>query len=78
MPTDKQIAAGLRPILGQIVGRCHVSDSVEDVIKYAKSRLQKDAWESMHYQQKQVFLTLCWEIHHVNRELYQNVMGGTH
>ena len=77
MPSNSQIADGLRPILDQIVGRCHVGDSLAEVIDYAKSRLNPGAWESMSSQHRHVFLVTCQVIHEKNRALYRDVMGGT-
>jgi hypothetical protein len=77
MPSDSQVADGLRPILRQIVGRCHVADSLDSVIDYAKSRLAAGAWESMSEQDRFVFRVTCEAIHKRNRAMYRDVMGGT-
>jgi hypothetical protein len=77
MLLNSQIADGLRPILGQIVGRCHVGDSLEDVVEYAKSRLRAGAWESMSEQDRFVFRVTCEALHKRNRAMYREVMGGT-
>lgn len=78
MPSDSQIAAGLRPILGQVVGRCHVGESVESVVEYAKSRLRAGAWESMTDQERFVFRMTCEAIHRRNGDMFRHVMGGSH
>ena len=77
MPSDSQVADGLRPILRQIVGRCHVADSLDSVIEYAKSCLVPGAWESMPSRHQLIFQIVCRKLHEQNRELYRNVMGGT-
>ena len=77
MPSDSQIEDGLRPILRQIVGRCHVADSLDSVIEYAKSRLAPGAWESMPSKHQLIFQIVCRKLHEQNRDLYRHVMGGT-
>ena len=77
MPSDSQVADGLRPILRQIVGRCHVADSLDSVIEYAKSRLAPGAWESMPSKHQLIFQIVCRKLHEQNRDLYRHVMGGT-
>jgi len=64
------------PIIRQIVGRVHVGDSDADVLKYARSRLARGAWDRMSPKDQRAFECEVIKEHERNRNLYRQVMRG--
>jgi hypothetical protein len=66
------------PILGQIVGRCHVSDSIDSVLSYAISRLKhgQKTFDAMDCESQHAFIADCRQLHLENQKLYITVMKG--
>lgn len=67
----------MKDTLYSIVSRCHVSDSHETVLEYAKSRLKKGHWEKQTPEYQKAFAQACAELHEENRNLYATVTFGT-
>jgi hypothetical protein len=67
-----RIARANTPILRQIVARCHVGDSPEEVGDYAVSRLNPASLDW----QKDMVRRLARVLHRQNRRSYAAVMGG--
>ena len=65
-------------MINRIVGRCHVGDSLQDVIRYVISRFEDkfDAFRSMSIKDRGEFVRLIASAHNENRNLYNKVVSG--
>lgn len=66
------------PIIRNIVSRCHVSNTDQDVIRYVVSRL-KDGWEtyrSWPVWYRAGFIKQILRVHRANQSLYRRVVSG--
>lgn len=66
------------PILRQIVGRCHVSDSFEEVLEYVISRLAngQKTFDAMKKGDQNELKRQVNHIRNKDRNLYTSVMSG--
>lgn len=65
-------------ILSQIVGRCHVSMTDREVVRYVISRLRygRLTFRSMTLKDRKQLVNETIRLHHENIELYAYVMNG--
>lgn len=69
---SKMSLSTARSAVGNIVGRCHVGDSFQDVEDYVRSRLTPKGWD----EHKAILPRAIRAEHTANREVYCRVMGG--
>lgn len=68
----------MKAMIRMIVGRCHVSESNRQVIRYVISRLKdrEQTYWAMPRRYRREFLAICIKEHEENRQLYFDVMSG--
>jgi hypothetical protein len=66
----------MKRMISQIVGRCHVGDSHRKVLRYFKSRLNLNGWNTIERKERKRILRLVIVEHDANRALYAKVMRG--
>jgi len=66
------------PIIIQIIGRCHVSATNRQVIRYLISRLKRKykTWKAMPLADRRQVMKACIVVHAENIRTYNYVMGG--
>lgn len=64
-------------MITMIVGRCHVSDSHRDVIRYVQSRMRKGAWAKLSRADRHTLMRAIIKAHNDNRAQYVAVMGDS-
>ena len=67
----------MKHTLYSIVARCHVSDSNEAVLEYAKSRLKRGHWEKQTPEWQAEFAQACAELHAENIHMFALCTNGT-
>lgn len=67
-----------KQIIRQIVNRCHVGDSDEEVINYMISRIKggQKTWKTLAISTKEAMAAFAIKVHRQNQDLYGKVMGG--
>ena len=65
-------------IIENIVGRCHVSKSFDEVLLYVISKLRPGAWDAMTPRQQSTFKMSVARQHAANQRIYDFVMKGIH
>ena len=65
-------------IVTQIVDRCHVADSMRDVLRYVISRMKdgKRTWRGLSRHERRAIVSEMCKRHRANRDLYDYVMKG--
>lgn len=65
-------------MIAMLVGRCHVSDTHREVIRYVISRLKRGhrQYRQMPREQRRDFMRAIIAEHNDNRALYRAVMRG--
>lgn len=58
------------PMIANIIGRCHVSESNLSVIRYLMSRLEKGWFRAQPRDKRRAILTKAIAAHRENRELF--------
>jgi len=65
-------------MIRKMVGRCHVSDSYETVIRYVISKMVDGfkTYRELSTANKAFIVEVAIDVHNQNREQYNWVMGG--
>ena len=61
-------------MITMLVGRCHVSDSYVEVLRYVRSRIKRGAWCELSREQRREIVRDVIAEHRANRECYMEVM----
>jgi hypothetical protein len=71
-----KLSAGTVKRFASLADRCHVGETFEETLAYAKTRLAPGAWASLSAADRIRLERALWKRRDENRRLYASVMRG--